>query len=569
LDAARRRAGADGVESGDARPGIALAVVACAFGAWLRIQQLGIQILVDDEWHALHKLLHAGVRDIATHFGRADYSIPLTLYYRGLYDLGLLDEWSMRLPLLAAGLALLVVAPMLARGWIGAEARALLVGLLAIAPLPVHYSRTARPYALTCVLGFVAIVAFRRWWQEEPHARRWALVYALATIVAGWLHLVSLVFTLLPFAYYGLHALVDLASPARRAAGARGVRRLLGLGCATALPLAALLVPPLLGDWNALAVKTASGVPTWHGLWRGVLMLFGTGIPAVGIVLGGVAGFGLLRVGCRDPDLAGYLAAIALVGCVVILAARPAWIQHQAAFARYALPVLPVLLLFVAEGTAGLFEGLRVRRATIVAAGSAGVIALMFAAGPIPDRLQTPNQFTGHARYAFDFAAAENPYLQPNMLPGAPMPAFYRELAARPPESVTVIEAPWRLESNYVPEAYYQPIHRQFVKVGMVGGVCGTRDWGEYPESATGIHLANAVHLAAILRGEPVGADYLIVRPRPWTIPPDDRDRIEWPDMGACLPTIRAALGAPLYRDAQIIVFGLPGSNRARITPGR
>lgn len=552
-------------ESGRARHAIVLAVIACAFGAWLRIWELGIQILVDDEWHALHKLLHAGMRDIATHFGRADYSIPLTLYYRGLFDLGLLDEWSMRVPLLVAGLALLIVAPLLLRGWIGVRTRMLLAGLLAISPLHVHYSRTARPYALTCVLGFVAIVAFRRWWRGEPHARGWAIAYALATIAAGWLHLISLAFTLMPFAYYGVFTLADLASPARRAAGWRGLWRLLGLGFATALPLAVLLVPPLVGDWNALAVKSAVGAPTWHGIWRGVLMLYGTGSSPVGLVLFAITAAGIVRVWRRDADLTGYLVATALIGCAAILATRPAWIQHPAAFARYALPILPFLLLYLAEGLGGLFAWLRGRSgepligsAAIGAIGASCVLALLFAVGPIPGWLHAPNQFTGHARYAFDYAADENPYLQPYMLPDVPMPAFYRKLAALPPKSVTVVEAPWRLESNYVPEAYYQPIHRQYVKVGMVTGVCGTRDWGEYPESATGIRLANAVHLAAILRGEPVGAEYLIVRPRPWTIPPADRDRIEWPDMAACLPAIEAALGAPVYRDAQILVFALP-----------
>lgn len=555
---------------------IAFAGAAIAFGAWLRIRQLGVQILVDDEWHALHMLLNSSVRDILSHFGRADHSIPLTLYYRGLFDLGMLDEWSMRLPLLVAGIALLALVPVLLRGWVGMRTRALLVGLLAISPLHVYLSRTARPYALTCLLGFFAIVAFRRWWRQEPHARTWAAGYALATILAGWLHLLSLVFTLMPFAYHGVLVLGDLASPARRAAGRRALGRLLGLGLATAAPLAALLVPPFVGDWNALAVKAGAGSPSWHAFWRSVLMLFGTGATPVGVAWAAVTAIGLVRAWRRDPEGTGYLVVTALVGAAAILAARPAWIEHPGAFARYALPMLPFLLLFAAHGLAGVLEGLgkTVRRrlahgSALETAAAAGVLALVFAAGPIPAWLPAPNQFTGHARYVFDYAAAANPYLQPDMLPDLPMPAFYRDLAALPPGSVTVVEAPWRLESNYVPEAYYQPVHRQTVKVGMVTGVCGDGTWGEYPESATGIHLRNAVHLAAILRGEPVGADFLVIRPRPWTIPPSDRERIAWPDMDACLPSIQAALGAPVYRDAQIIVFELAAANRAIARPGR
>lgn len=70
---------------------------AAAFGliallaAGLRLQQLSIQWLMDDEWHALHKLLSgAGYADIASSFGSADYSIPLTLLYRLLLGDGTL-----------------------------------------------------------------------------------------------------------------------------------------------------------------------------------------------------------------------------------------------------------------------------------------------------------------------------------------------------------------------------------------------------------------------------------------------------------------------------------------------
>lgn len=545
----------------DAWRWVLLAAVGCIAGIWLRTTQIGSQILIDDEWHALHKLLHADAGNILTHFGYADYSIPLTLYYRGLFDIGLLSEWSMRAPLVFAGIALLIIAPLLLRGWVDGRVRALLAALLAISPLHVYLSRTARPYALNCLLGFIALIAFRRWWRRETGAGWWAGAYAIATIAAGWLHLLTLVFTLMPFVYYGMQTLGAIASSATRKAGWRALRRLLGLGIATAAPLAILLVPPLLGDWSALSAKAGGGDVSWHSVWRSVVMLYGVGSSPVAIVLIALSAAGIRRTWRRDRDLVGYLVVTALVGCAAILAARPAWIQHQAALARYAIPMLPFLLLFLAEGVVAAGEWLRLRskQPAIDAVTAACVVPLLFAAGPIPGYLYNPNQFMGHARYMFDYAPSENPYLQPYMLPSEPMPAFYQTLARLPPRSVTLIEAPWRLESNYIPEAGYQRIHRQYVKVGMTTGVCGTRTWGEYPLSVTGIHLANAVHLESILRGDPVAADYLVIRPKPWTIPPGDRDRIEWPDMQACLPKIEAALGKPIYHDAQILVFALPG----------
>jgi hypothetical protein len=40
-----------------------------------------------------------------------------------------------------------------------------------------------------------------------------------------------------------------------------------------------------------------------------------------------------------------------------------------------------------------------------------------------------------------------------------------------------------------------------------------------------------------------------------WSIPPGQTR--EFPDMDACLPKIEAAIGAPSYRDDQIVVFEL------------
>src|SRR5215471_16666047 len=79
-----------------------LAAVAMLAAVFLRWYQLGIQVILDDEWHALNKLLGADFEGIATSFGYSDHSIPLTLYYRFLLLHGGLTEWVMHVPMLAA-----------------------------------------------------------------------------------------------------------------------------------------------------------------------------------------------------------------------------------------------------------------------------------------------------------------------------------------------------------------------------------------------------------------------------------------------------------------------------------
>ena len=140
------------------------------------------------------------------------------------------------------------------------------------------------------------------------------------------------------------------------------------------------------------------------------------------------------------------------------------------------------------------------------------------------------------------------------------MPEFYRRLAALPPRSRTLIEAPWRLESNFNPHPWYQEVHRQRVRIGFVTPVCGQRDFGEYAEDR-GLRFRHFDHLTAILRGETRGADYLVLHPDPWKTPPDAE--IEWPDVARVRSAAaKAAFGPPVYRDDELVVFALKPERR-------
>jgi hypothetical protein len=176
----------------------------------------------------------------------------------------------------------------------------------------------------------------------------------------------------------------------------------------------------------------------------------------------------------------------------------------------------------------------------------------LFAAGPIPGESHYPNQFFGHLRYQFDYDPAHNPYVL--QVPQVPPPEFYRELAKRPRGSVTLIEAPWRLESHFNALSLYQDVHHQLIRIGFTTPVCGVRDFGEYPAARTGMKMREFVQLDAVLGGDFENADYLVMHVNPGStasVPP------EWPDVVQCLPAITKRLGAPIYRDERIVVFDL------------
>lgn len=517
----------------------ALMLLAIGVAAAFRTYALGRQVVIDDEWHALHKVMRSGLADILTHLDYADFSIPVALYYSALQNTVGITEWGMRAPMVIAGIALVATAPWLARAWTSRATGVTWAVLLAISPMLVYLSRTARPYAITALTSTVAIVAFERWWRGEGNRGRWAAAYVVATVLGGWLHMLSLAFTLTPFLYFGARALGDRAL----------LGRLVRLGVATAVLLAIVLLPPLVTDWFMFAAKAGQDSVSLDTLERTALMIAGTGHPAVGVVFVVLLVFGWMRWWKRDRELAGYVLTLLVVGSVAIAVARPNWVQYALVFARYLVPVVPLMLLLAAEGLVG---ALPVRGDALRACIVAAIGIVLVATGPLPAQWVTPNQFTSHQRFQFDYDDAHSPYVT-QRVPG--VPRFYAELGRAPADSLTVVVAPWRLESHFNPHVWYQDVHRQNVRIGLLTPLCGKRNFGEYPEGERGVRLANMQHVEALLRGQGDGADFLVIHLRPWSTPPGQD--VPWPDLAQCLPDIERALGAPVYRDEEIVAFAL------------
>jgi hypothetical protein len=557
----RNDAGADSVERGagwkDRLPAIVLnrdvgvfALGACwlVFGAWLRYYQLGSQVLIEDEWHAVHKILRSDALGIATAFGRADYSIPLALYDRFLMLHGGLTEWKMRMPMFLSGIGLLLVAPPLVARRIDGSTRALWLGLLAVCPLLVFFSKTARPYSITVLAAFVAVVVVRRWWRGE--GAHWAAAYGVAAWLAGYLHPITLAFTLLPLAYFGCQAIAAAAGGDRRP-----LLRVVALSVPLVLLLAATLGPPLYFDWEGLSSKARQEAITLDSVYRAWLMFAGSASPLVGAGIAACAGIGAISLWRTDREPVFYFAVLLVGYAIVVDSTGAASISHPLVQARYMLCVLPFVLLAAAVGAMAIVR--RVAGDWSTRAQPAVVVALplaLYLSGPLPADLYYPNQFLGHERFQYDYDETHNLYVVD--APRGKYPTFYDDLAKLPPASVTLIEAPWNLESQFDPFPFYQRVHRQRVKVGMVTGVCGERTFGEFPESVTGLQMRNMAHLSAILRGERYGANYLVIHKTPWTIAPGVPPTA-WPDMATCLPVIEARLGAPVFVDDQISVFAL------------
>lgn len=531
-----------------------LGLLQFALGVFLRCYQIGIQIPLDDEWHAINKLLHADAWNIATHFGIADYSIPLTLYDRFVYLHGGLSEWGLRAPMLVCGIGLLLVAPWLLRRDATPATLAVWVGLMAISPVMVYLTRIARPYAITNLLCFVAIIAFRRWWQDRR--RLWAAVYVGCAFLAGWLHLITLTFTLLPFVFYGIAALRD-GLKASWLDALRCIVPLIVLGLVTILPLLLALLPPMLNDWASLAGKAGDNAVTLVSLYRSALMLFGVAGAWPFVAMSVLLLFGIASLWRHDPGLAAYFGMFIVVSAAVVALARPAWVQHPGVYCRYLQPALPLLLFFMAQGFVALCQRLHAALQALFAFVLPTALLLI---GPIPGYSYNPNQFMGHPFFQFDYNPDHNLYFTD--LPAVAIPRFYRDLARAPARSLTLVESPWSLRSDHDPQPMYQRVHRQYVKIGILTPLCGPPAYGEFP-AHSGMRLREFVNISQILGGHPHGGDLLIVHKTRW--PPNMGPAWHWPNVPACLALIRQKLGPPAYDSRDLDVFALSEKGRATL----
>ncbi|TVQ42490.1 MAG: hypothetical protein EA370_00240, partial [Wenzhouxiangella sp.] len=293
-----------------------------AVAAWLRLWQIGHQVLIDDEWHAVHKLMHSGYREIFLSFGHADHTIPLTLFFRLLADTVGLSEWRMRALPLAFGLATVLVLPWVARPWLKRCEPWMFAALLAVSPLLIHFTRYVRPYALTVPMGFIAMLALWRWWHERKPA--WAWTFVVLATACAWLHPLTLLFTAAGLTWFGLIGL------ARWWQGDRGqaLMRILPLGALTTLLCSALVLPPLLADPTAMASKSGIHQVQWLTFVRGWELLIGSAnllVAGLSLVL---AGLGAWRLWRRDAAFLGYWIFMTLVALVVTVSLDAAWIHH-------------------------------------------------------------------------------------------------------------------------------------------------------------------------------------------------------------------------------------------------
>jgi len=459
------------------------AVGVAVLAAWLRLDQLSGQWLMDDEWHAIHKLQRSSsYSEILSSFGVADYSIPLTAFFRFLAETIGLSELRMRFPMLIAGLALPVIAG--AWAWRALSARTALVFafLLAVSPMLVNYSRTARPYSLTLLFSILSVFLLLKFLRGG--GLRYAITYLIVAALAVYLHPITAPFFLTSVSTAALYFFLKGATGAWR----NTALLLIALMAAVSL----IVVPPVLMDQAAFAKKMASSTPDLATVWGALHMWFGTGWSTTVVAAFTFALLGVKRAIERFPELlALYVSGI--VGILLaILILQPAWVHNPLTFARYLLPTLPLLLLLVAIGATDIAERIGAQLSVYAVCGAA---LLMLLGSPLPALLRDPNNLTLHSFYQFDYRADQSlvRVAMPKKVEGE---TFWDYLSNFEPGSLKIaLAGESSFESYANPAVLHQPIHRQTLVKLQTGKRCGGKRNGEAFREEN-IHLRNAVSLA-------------------------------------------------------------------------
>lgn len=523
-------------------PLIVAVSLATALAAWLRTYGITGQIVIDDEWHAIHKLVSSTYPQVLRSFGLADHSIPLTVFYKLMAGTFGLAEGRLRAPQALFGIALVPVGAWLAwRATRDAPVAALFAFALSGAPFLVMWSRFARPYAISLLLIVISLAALWAWRTDRTRRLEWWA--ALTAGFAAWLHPLMGLYPALACIFIFLE---DVAAPGD--VQPRPSKQSLELGVRVGATMLVMLAWPLFHDLRSLRGKAGGDQPDLGTLERMVSIFFG-GLPTPWMLAGcALAALGLAVLWRRQPRLAAFLLVLLLVPGLFLMVSGALWLHAGQNFARYTLPAQPMVLFLASLGAIA-----TVRAATRGSEAPAWLAATALSAGylyatPAIAQVATLGPWYAHLDYHWDYRHRWMEYKRND--PAQQPPPFYRELGRMAPGSAPVIEAPYTWEAPFNKLAWYATFHSQPVTMGMLHDLCLEGDRRGEPVHDRRFRFRKFVFLDDAQAVRQTGARYLLLHREPI-------QRRPFHEYDRCVAKLSTLYGAPVQSDDRLAVFAL------------
>ncbi len=539
---------------------LGFSVIVC-LGLYLRMDQFLSQVLLDDEWHAIHQLINKSPSEIFLTFGHADFSIPLTLFYWLELKLVGLSEFGMRWPLMLAGILSLLIFPVYIRKYFDDKTTLVFSFLLSVSPLLILYSRTARPYALTLLLSMISLGAIYRFVRDDTISVKSGIIFVISSVLCVWLHLITLPFIVAPFIILGFSAIKGKQWVK--------VKHLFSLGIITLSGILLFILPPLLSHPEALGAKLGLNTPNLETIYVASYTWFGVAEPLILGLFLLLFMLGVARLWHDFPQVVSIVCGLALA-VISIQLTQPDWVQYPQTFARYLLPIVPLMLLSVAIGFSRFIDLLMhlgggfAKLATILSIILGITLITVFF--PLRETLVYPNSNGLHIVYQLDFRDVENEaerYQEKNF----PLSPFWDLLSTLPAGSLKIATGPFYFESYNWDAPRWERISGQRIMPGFLNGFCSGLRWGEVPQNS-GFKFQNSAFIGDIEDLQAKNFD-LVVFQKPLSFLSALGPMQLGEDTDTCPGSIEQRLPMPVYEDNSLIAYPLTKEVRAKIDAKR
>jgi hypothetical protein len=447
-------------------------------GIILRLWHWSSQALLDDEWHALNFVFNRSFIDVFMQQGLGANSIPVNVYsWIVLHTTGWSEPW-LRLPSIVAGIAALIIIPLLVRRIWGNSVAGVTAALLAVSPVVIFYSRIMRPYAPAMLLATTSVLLTMLWMMEGR--RRDLLLSALCGSLAIYYHLYTAIPVGIPF----LVALAAVLKP---------VGQRLGLTLESKSPFTDLQIAAgIMAAIDGVLVVIPNALNPWwsHGIHNMDHANLQTAVTVLSLISGTrnpllmTIALGLLLIGLVLIVIRSRIMGVAIVLSFSIFSIVMATTTQDGAHAgiqvaRYGITFLPLSFVAIAVASVWIGEFLRrsfslFQRKHLLLPVAAVVWTPFLATSPLWTTYSTPNNFTNHSAYQYRYDPIQWQQRSPerDLAPGISMeyssiPKIYFQsplLAA----AKGIIEYPVLIGDQLNLYYYYQHFHRRPVVAGFV-----------------------------------------------------------------------------------------------------
>ncbi|MEE8349270.1 MAG: hypothetical protein V3R94_06860 [Acidobacteriota bacterium] len=553
-------------------------MIIMAFGVALRLWMLDSQLLVDDEWHGVNFVSGRSLAYVFTHHGQGANSIPMNVWrWVLLHSVGWSETW-LRLPSIIAGIASMILFPLLVKTVFDRSQTLTFAFLLTLSPCLIFYSRMSRPYAMVAFLGFTSLVSFYVW--IVGARRRGAVIYCVTGALAVWFHPYALIIvTVAPVAALGLKWLSERWGVGTEVDRWPRTVHIILVGAMAMLSAAALLLPAHLNRLWWMEVDAGEQL-TWATITRYASLLSGTSNLPLILAFVFFVGTGMCFLSRRKPLLCVLSGASA---CVYALTLSLHGVQVGIQVARYTIVMVP---LWIAIASYGIWEGMRavVPRLKVPGFWTPVVIGcgllLLVVNSPLFQIFRHPNNFTNHSAFQESYAPLTwEKSRERGAAPGfaiekSQVSPFYLQLAGEN-EVDAIIEYPIQIGDHYNLHFYFQHFHQKRVVGGYITTAVLNREGDVQvnpglvpvdlvfsrlsPGELKKIHFRNLVDVLDLATVRAGGATYIVFHrhilqelfPEMWGGQPDPFS----PIVGQLVTWYETAAGPPVYEDEHIVVY--------------